>query len=62
MAAATPSTADSAGIYFNPWDENFRANPYPHYKPLFEGPPRIINLVMDMALVARYADVRARVT
>lgn len=59
MAAATPSTTDSAGIYFNPWDENFRANPYPHYKPLFEGPPRIINLVMDMALVARYADVRA---
>jgi pimeloyl-[acyl-carrier protein] synthase len=57
--AATPSTADSAGIYFNPWDENFRANPYPHYQPLFAGPPRIINLVMDMALVARYADVRA---
>lgn len=59
MAAATPSTTDSAGIYFNPWDENFRANPYPHYQPLFAGPPRIINLVVDMALVARYADVRA---
>ena len=59
MAAATPSTTDSAEIYFNPWDENFRANPYPHYQPLFAGPPRIINLVMDMALVARYADVRA---
>jgi cytochrome P450 len=57
--AATPSTTDSAGIYFNPWDEDFRANPYPHYQPLFAGPPRIINLVMDMALVARYADVRA---
>jgi len=57
--AATPSTTDSAEIYFNPWDENFRANPYPHYRPLFAGPPRIINLVMDMALVARYADVRA---
>jgi cytochrome P450 len=59
MAAATPSTTDSAGIYFNPWDESFRANPYPHYQPLFAGPPRIINLVVDMALVARYADVRA---
>jgi cytochrome P450 len=57
--AATASTTDSAGIYFNPWDENFRANPYPHYQPLFAGPPRIINLMMDMALVARYADVRA---
>src|SRR5215470_20259334 len=57
--AATPSTTDSAEIYFNPWDENFRANPYPHYRPLFAGPPRIIHLMMDMALVARYADVRA---
>jgi pimeloyl-[acyl-carrier protein] synthase len=57
--AATPSTTDSAEIYFNPWDENFRANPYPHYRPLFAGPPRIINLVMDMVLIARYADVRA---
>src|SRR5262252_10215241 len=57
--AATPSTTNSAEIYFNPWDENFRANPYPHYQPLLAGPPRIINLVMDMALVARYADVRS---
>lgn len=56
---ATASTAKPPEIYFNPWDENFRANPYPHYKPLFEGPPRIINMMQDMALVARYADVRA---
>ena len=46
-----------ADVYFNPWDETFRANPYPHYKPLLEGPPRILNLFMPMALVARYADV-----
>src|SRR5579862_381662 len=35
-------------VYFNPWDEGFRANPYPHYRPLFEGPPRILNLFMRM--------------
>src|SRR5215469_6194297 len=46
-------------IYFNPWDESFRANPYPHYKPLLAGPPRILDLGYKFALVARYADVRA---
>ena len=43
-------------IYFNPWDETFRANPYPHYKPLMSGPPRLLNVFLPMALVARYAD------
>ncbi|HTR63261.1 MAG TPA: cytochrome P450 [Candidatus Binataceae bacterium] len=56
---AIPSIAQAREIYFNPWDENYRANPYPHYKPLYDGPPRIINLMGDAALVARYADVRA---
>jgi cytochrome P450 len=46
-------------FYFNPWDESFRANPYPHYKPLLAGPPRILDLGYKFALVARYADVRA---
>ncbi len=31
-------------IYFNQWDPEFRANPYPHYKPMLAGPPRIINI------------------
>src|ERR1700730_1418369 len=31
-------------IYFNQWDPEFRANPYPHYKPMLAGPPRIINV------------------
>ena len=57
--SATLSTARATEIYFNPWDENFRANPYPHYKPLYDGPPRIINLMADMALAARYVDVKA---
>jgi cytochrome P450 len=46
-------------IYFNPWDPAFRANPYPHYKPLLAGPPRILDLFGPTAMVSRYADVTA---
>ena len=38
-------------VYFNPWDEAFRANPYPHYKALYDRPPVLLNLFMPMALV-----------
>ncbi|MGO9602692.1 MAG: cytochrome P450 [Candidatus Binataceae bacterium] len=54
--SATPATPE---FYFNPYDEEFRANPYPHYKALYAGPPRLINLGLEMALAARYADVKA---
>jgi cytochrome P450 len=47
------------GFYFNPWDAAFRANPYPHYRPLLEGPPRLLSNMVPMALVARYDDVVA---
>ncbi len=46
-------------IYFNPWDPEFRANPYPHYGPILNGPPKIIELFGSAALIARYADVCA---
>lgn len=46
-------------IYFNPWDPEFRANPYPYYAPLLAGPPIVIQLTQKVALVARYADVTA---
>jgi cytochrome P450 len=46
-------------VYFNPWDENFRANPYPHYKPILAGAPRVLDMGFKFALAARYADVRA---
>jgi pimeloyl-[acyl-carrier protein] synthase len=46
-------------FYFNPFDLQFRANPYPHYAALLEGPPRLINLVVPAALVARYDEVVA---
>lgn len=49
----------SKEFYFNPFDPEFRANPYPHFPPLLEGPPRMINLFMPTALVARYDDVLA---
>ena len=52
-------TQTSQDIYFNPWDENFRANPYPHYRPLLAGPLRIVDMGFKFALAARYADVRA---
>ncbi|HXW83675.1 MAG TPA: cytochrome P450, partial [Candidatus Binataceae bacterium] len=50
-------TAESTPIFFNPWDPEFRANPYPHYGPLLAGPPRILDLMQKVALIARFADV-----
>jgi vitamin D3 1,25-hydroxylase len=46
-------------VYFNPWDPAFRANPYPHYRPLLAGPPRILDLFGPTAMVTRFADVTA---
>jgi len=43
-------------VYFNPFDEAYRANPYPYYKPLYERPPVLMNLMVPFALVGRYAD------
>jgi len=55
MAAAT----ETSSVYFNPWDEAYRANPYPYYEPLYGRPPYLMNLFIPMALVARYADAAA---
>ncbi|HUY26809.1 MAG TPA: cytochrome P450 [Candidatus Binataceae bacterium] len=57
MSELTES-APSAEFYFNPWDEAFRANPYPHYKPLYTGAPRHLELGFPLVLAARYADVK----
>ena len=52
MAGSTP--------YFNPWDPEFRANPYPHYSALLNGPPSRVSLgPFEAVLVARYEDVSA---
>jgi cytochrome P450 len=57
--SGTIETQAPPDFYFNPWDENFRANPYPHYRPLLSGPPRIADLGFKFVLAARYADVCA---
>ncbi len=44
-------------FYFNPFDPDFRANPYPHFPALLDGPPRQLKLFMPTTLIARYADV-----
>jgi cytochrome P450 len=49
----------STDVYFNPWDEAFRANPYPHYKALYGRPPHLLNMFFQMALVACYDDAAA---
>jgi cytochrome P450 len=46
-----------ADFYFNPFDPDFRANPYPHFPALLDGPPRQLKLFMPTTLVARYDDV-----
>jgi len=46
-------------FYFNPWDESFRADPYPHYAALLAGPPRTLDMGFKFVLAARYADARA---
>jgi cytochrome P450 len=43
-------------VYFNPWDEAYRANPYPHYKALYRRPPYLVDMFVPMALVGRYQD------
>ncbi|MGH7813304.1 MAG: cytochrome P450 [Candidatus Binataceae bacterium] len=53
------TAAPTGDFYFNPWDEKFRANPYPHYRPLYSGPPRTLDFGFKVVLAARYADVQA---
>jgi cytochrome P450 len=53
----TEASMAQAEFYFNPFDPEFRANPYPHYPALLDGPPRQLNLFMPTTIVARYDDV-----
>lgn len=51
-------SATESVLYFNPWDPEFRANPYPHYPALLASSPPSMQLgPMQAVLVARYADV-----
>lgn len=43
----------------NPFDPDFLADPYPHYRPLLDGPPQTVMLRSPAVLVARYRDAIA---
>lgn len=49
----------SNAIYFNPWDEQFRANPYPSYKAFIGRPPQLVNMFFDAILIGSYGDAKA---
>lgn len=51
--------ADQVQVHFNPFDPEYRANPYPSYHALRDGSPKQLNLFLPVTLVARYADVIA---
>jgi cytochrome P450 len=51
--------ADQVKLHFNPFDPEYRANPYPSYRALRDGPPKQLNLFLPVTLIARYADVIA---
>ncbi len=51
--------AAGAGLSFNPWDENFRRNPYSYYQPLRMSPPPVMRFFIPVAVLTRYEDVLA---
>ena len=51
--------ASAVGLSFNPWDENFRRNPYSFYQPLRMAPPPVLRFFIPVAIISRYADVFA---
>jgi len=51
--------AANAGLSFNPWDENFRRNPYSFYQPLRSSPPPVLRFFIPVAILSRYDDVLA---
>ena len=49
--------AAGAGLSFNPWDENFRRNPYSFYQPMRMSPPPVLRFFIPVAILSRYDDV-----
>ena len=58
MSGMTEQTA-GAGLSFNPWDENFRRNPYSYYRPMRMCPPPVVKFFIPIAVLSRYDDVAA---
>jgi cytochrome P450 len=44
--------------FFNPFDPEVRANPYPHYRRLLEAPPFRFSPMVPAVVVSRYDDVQ----
>jgi cytochrome P450 len=51
--------AAGTGLSFNPWDENFRRDPYPYYQPLRMSAPPVMRFFIPVAVLSRYDDVLA---
>lgn len=56
-AEMTASQTTANDFYFNPFDPEFRANPYPSYPALLEGAPRSVKLFVPTTLIAQYDHV-----
>jgi pimeloyl-[acyl-carrier protein] synthase len=48
---------EASAPYFNPFDAEFRANPYPHYRRLLESPPLRYSGGISAVVICRYKDV-----
>src|SRR5439155_11589494 len=52
-------SATPEAFSLNPWDPNFRRDPYPFYRPLYGGPPPVFTFRIPIAVIGRYADAVA---
>ncbi len=50
---------EEKSLYFNPFDPDFRANPYPHYQRLLQAPALRYSGGVSAVVVSRYDDVLA---
>ncbi len=48
---------EASAPYFNPFDPDFRANPYPHYQRLLEAPPLRYSGGISAVVISRYKAV-----
>ncbi len=48
---------EASAPYFNPFDPDFRANPYPHYQRLLEAPPLRYSGGISAVVISRYEAV-----
>jgi pimeloyl-[acyl-carrier protein] synthase len=49
-------------LFFNPFDPEVRANPYPYYRRMLEAPPLKFSALISAVIVSRYDDVASVLT